>query len=99
MSNSRILPNPALDWDLSFFDHEELIGEEPRKPKETKRDENKKDRMITVRMTISERDEINRQCQKLKISLNDYCRSLLGLSADVSPRKTRRGNPSWITLR
>ena len=48
-------------------------------------------KMITIRLTEDEREMLNLKSLDAKISLNNYVRDKLGLSADTEPRQSRSG--------
>ena len=52
---------------------------------------NPRSKMITIRLTEDEREQLNFQCFTMQISVQNYVRAKLGLPADVEPKEKRRG--------
>lgn len=59
----------------------------------------RQDSPVMVRLTHDERESLNRKSQLLGVSLNTYCRHLLGLPADLSAGQPRKGNPNFVRVR
>lgn len=51
-------------------------------------------KMITIRLTEQEREQLNLHCLARQISVQNYVRAKLGLPADLEPREKRRGRRS-----